>query len=305
MERKNFTIASPADGILLAVTVIKPEIEGEPKGIVQFVHGMVEHRKRYFNVMEWFARRGYVCIIHDHRGHGESARSEKDFGYFGRGGWKALVDDIKAVGDSLRKEYGRIPFFLVGHSMGSMAARSYLKRYPDTIDGLVVCGSPSDNPAKGMGKAVAMLSGIFCGWHHRSELLKKISFKGYNRPFRKEGFAKAWTCSDRAVLEDYHSDPLCDFTFTSNGFLNLFRLMGDCYSPDGWTVTRPNMPVLFLSGSQDPCRKSDEAFLAAVQFLRDRGYGNVSCRLYPGMRHAVLLETDREMVWKDILDFIE
>lgn len=296
------TLVSDVDALPLSVAMTRPE--GTPKGIVQFVHGMIEHKERYFPLMEWLSGKGYVCIISDLRGHGASVRTEADLGFFGKDGWLSLVEDVRTVGDSARKEFGTLPFTLIGHSMGSLIVRSYLKRYDDTIGRLIVSGSPSDNPARNAGKAMALTLQSLRGPRYRSRLLQKLSFAGYNRNFKSDGYDRAWVCSDPDILRAYHNDPLCSFNFTVDGFINLFSLMSDCYSADGWRVTNTNLPIHFISGALDPCRISDEAWMASVDFLSDCGYSDVSGRLYPGMRHEVLNETDRLTVWNDILKLL-
>lgn len=305
---KEFYINSPADGLRLAVAIAEPE--AAPSGIIQFVHGMCEHKERYYELMEWFASKGWLCIIHDHRGHGASVKSPEDLGYMYEGGWAAMVEDIKAVGDWARGEYQGLEFVLFGHSMGSLAVRSYAKRWDDTIDRLFVCGSPSDNPAKGAGSLLAGLIGRVRGWHCRPNLLQSMSFGAYNKPFAGEcdasgrPYHSAWVCSDRKILDAYHSDPLCQYVFTANGFSNLLKLMADCYSPKGWRMARPSLPVCFLSGGDDPCRMSDKAFDKAVKAMEKVGYTSVDAITYPGMRHEILNETEKLTVWGDILRII-
>lgn len=299
MKPEIFTLSSSVDGLLLSTSVTRPE--GTPKGIVQLVHGMIEHKERYFGFMEWLSEHGYACVMCDNRGHGASVRSEKDLGHLKKGDSLAMVEDVKTVGDWARKEFGDLPFTLLGHSMGSLIVRCYLKRYDNTIDRLIVSGSPSDNPAKGAGKVLAHLIGTFMGYRRRSKLLKKISFAGYNTAFEKEGYDRAWVCSDPEILKDYHSDPLCNFNFTVGAFLGLFGLLTDCYSGKGWKLSKPDMPIRFKSGALDPCRKSDEAWQSSVDFISGLGYTDVKGVLYPGMRHEILLEKDKMTVWNDIL----
>ena len=140
------TIRSSYDNLGLAMLISEPS--GTPKGIVQIVHGMCEHKERYIPFMEYLSDAGYICIIHDHRGHGESVISEEDLGYMYKGGWQALVEDIHSVRLEAEKMFPSLPYTLIGHSMGSMAVRSYTKRYDDTIDTLFVCGCPSYNNAR-------------------------------------------------------------------------------------------------------------------------------------------------------------
>lgn len=302
---KEFFLDSQYDDLRLAVALVEPECP--IKGVVQLVHGMCEHKERYYEFMQWLAGEGYACIIHDHRGHGASVKRPEDLGYMYAGGWKALVDDVKTVGDWARNAYPGADFTLFGHSMGSLVVRSYAKRHDDSIDRLFVCGSPSDNPAKGAGKLIADAAGTLLGWHHRPKLMQAMSFGAYNKPFAGEcdaagkPYVSAWVCSNREVLDKYHADPLCQYVFTANGFSNLMGLMKDCYSPAGWKLSNPSLPIHFISGAQDPCRISDKDFDNAVAAMRKVGYADVSAKLYPGMRHEILNETDRLTVWRDIL----
>ncbi len=303
MSIQSFSLDASADGVILAGLMSLPE--GEPKAIVQMVHGMCEHKERYVPLMEYLSENGYLCVIHDLRGHGASIKDPEDLGYLYDGGWNALVEDIRGVNEWIRPRYPECKLMLFGHSMGSMAVRSFAKRYDDLIDALVVCGCPVDNPAKGAGKAIAAFFGKTRGWHYRPELLQKMSFGAYNKPFAGEGWPAAWVCSDPDTLKAYHADPLCQYVFTANGFYNLMGLMQDCYARKGWAVKRPDLPILFISGELDPCRGSDKQFRQAVQLLSHVGYRNVKVKVYPGMRHEIHNETDRAQVWRDLLQFIE
>lgn len=307
MKSRFFTLTACSDGINLSVASFEPEKIDEAKGIFQIVHGMVEHKERYYDFIEWLVDKGYICVIHDHRGHGASINENIELGYMGKGGWKAMVEDVKIVGDWARKTYGPLEFTLFGHSMGSMVVRSYLKRHDDTIDRLFVCGTPSDNPAKVVGKALAWVLGTFGGWHKRPQLLQKISFKNYNKGFESDTlrYEKAWCCSVHDIQVEMKNNPLCNYIFTTNGFYNLYSLMIDCYSPKGWKSSNCDIPVHFISGDQDPCRRSDEDFHKAVEFLRSRGYVNVSERLYPGLRHQLLNEVGKERIMDDILAWMQ
>lgn len=299
---KQLAIKASADNLTLAATMIEPPAGVRPKGIIQLVHGMCEHKERYYGFMRWLSERGFVCIIHDHRGHGASVKSQRDLGYMYSGGWQAMVDDVKMVGDYARAKYPSLPFILLGHSMGSMVVRSYAKRYDDTINGLFVVGCPSDNPAKGAGKMLAKVFSMILGPHYRPHLLQALSFGTYNKPFKAEGWKSAWVCSDPETLKAYHADPLCQFRFTANGFYNLMGLMKDCYSDRGWAMHNPSLPIHFISGGDDPCRIDDAALNRAADFLRRQGYSDVDVKIYPGMRHEVLNETARDEVYKYILD---
>jgi alpha-beta hydrolase superfamily lysophospholipase len=296
---KEMTLPASADDLQLAMLVSVPE--GAPRGVVQLVHGMCEHKERYISFMEWLTEQGFVCVIHDHRGHGASVKSADDLGYFYDGGWQAMIEDIRVVCDWAREQWPGLDYTLFGHSMGSMAVRSFAKRYDDRIDRLFVCGCPSDTSAKSIGKALNSQIGAVRGQRYRPAVMQILSFGTYNRPFAAEGWRNAWICSNKEILEAYHNDPLCKFTFTTNGFAALLGVMKDCYDTKGWKVSKPDLPIYFISGGDDPCRISDKALEKAVESMRKVGYRHADLKIYPGMRHEILNEIGCQQVWDDIL----
>ena len=298
---RKYRIKSPADGLEISILSCSPS--SGAKGIVQLVHGMCEHKERYLPFMEFLASEGYASIIHDHRGHGESVKSSDDLGYFYEGGYAALVEDIGAVNRLVRGDYPGLRLALLGHSMGSMAVRSYVRRYDDTADALIVCGSPSYNPAAGIAKVLAKVYVMLAGKKHRPELIQNLAFGSFNRKFGKVSSPHAWVCSDPEIVDRYDRDPLCNFQFTNDGFMNLFSLMQDAYDTENWALHNPQMPVLFISGADDPCLGPKAGFRKAVHAMQKAGYRNVGSILYPDMRHEILNEPDRMKVWDDILDF--
>ena len=298
---KTLKLKASADELELAVAVAEPK--GPAKGIFQIVHGMAEHKERYYAFMDVLASEGYVAVIHDHRGHGESLKSPDDLGYMYDGGWLAMVEDVKVVPDWAREQYPDLPVTLFGHSMGSMVVRSFAKRYDSSIQNLIVCGCPSDNPAKGAGRALTRVIALLRGWHYRPDLINNMSFGAYNKGFESEGPC-AWLSRNHDNVVTYLKDPLSGYCFTANGFYGLLGVMKDCYSPRNWAMQNPALKVLFISGADDPCRIDDKAFAKAVDFMRKRGYTNVESKLYPGLRHEILQEKEAPEVYSDILNFL-
>ena len=304
MEPQYFTLPASGDGITLSLALTVPETE--PKAVLQLVHGMSEHKGRYLPLMQFLSSRGYACVMSDLRGHGASAATPSDLGYFSKGGWKGTVADIAAVSAWCKERFPGLPLFLFGHSMGSMLVRAYSKEHDEDIAGLVVCGSPSANSAAGLGKILARIVWMFNGWRYRSRFLAQLATGNYGKRFkRKGGSAHAWICSDNAVVEAYDADPLCGFPFTVNGYYNLFALMQDIYDEKGWNVRHPDLPVLFIAGAEDPCIVSLKKFASAVSFFRGRGYSNVTSKVYPSMRHEIHNETGKQAVWDDLANTLD
>lgn len=294
-------IVSEYDGHLLAVLAVVPE---KMRGVMQIVHGMSEHKERYLPFMEYMARRGFACVIHDHRGHGASVKVPEDLGYMYGGGGDSIVSDILQVNREIRRQWPEMPVILFGHSMGSLAVRAFARKYDGFMDMLIVCGSPSKNPALKLGQCIAAFQKKVFGGRHKSRLLETLSFGAYAARFAKEKDGSGWICSDPEVVREYNASPLCGFTFTADGYQALFQLMEQCYAEDGWVMENPGMPVLFVSGKEDPCLGNVRKFAQAVQHMRLRGYRDVRGKLYPGMRHEILNEKDHEKVFHDIYVYI-
>ena len=287
----------PSGGISLAAAVIAPE---KPKAAVVFVHGMAEHKERYFPFMTYLSDKGYACIIADLRGHGATATSREELGYFGKDGRKALVGDTLSVIQWTREQYPGLKVFLFGHSMGSLIVRCFAKEFDSTIDGLVVCGSPSQNSAAGAGIFLTRVIRLFKGDRYRSALLEDMSTGPYGKKFATEGVKNAWLSTNKINVQAYNEDPLCGFRFTVNGYRALMQLLKDTYTEKGWIVARPDLPVHFIAGSDDPCIGTIKQFSQAVTFFRNRGYRQVTSKVYPRMRHEILNEMGREEVWMDV-----
>ncbi|MBQ7303430.1 MAG: alpha/beta fold hydrolase [Alphaproteobacteria bacterium] len=299
---ENVKLLSNYDNLEISVVVKHPK--GVPKAVIQLVHGMSGCKERFRPLMTYLSDNGIVCIASDLRGHGESVKDVRDLGYFYSGGYKALVDDLRLVKKWGKKEFSGLPYYLLGHSMGSLAARVYVKQDDSDLSGLILCGSPSWNSLSIGGK---FLMGTLCklGFERvRPKFFHLLTSGIYNLKFASEG-EQAWTCSDSKMRAKFRKHPRCNFRFTMNGAYNLMKMMGETYSLKGWNVLNPQMPVLFISGDDDPCMISKDKFYDAVSLMNKVGYENVKSLIFPKMRHEVLNEIGKRKVWEEILYFIE
>lgn len=303
MREQYEKLRSYGDGLKLEVLTVVPE--GEIRGIFQIHHGMSEYKERYLPFMRFMAKQGYAAVIHDCRGHGKSIRSREDLGYmYGQGG-KALIEDTHRILQVMKERWPGVPVILLGHSMGSLVVRTFLKQYDREIDLLVVCGSPGKNPLLGMGKLLASAEKMLYSPRHRAKLIEALSFGPYAGKFAGEKSRFSWCCSDPEVVAEYDASPFCGFTFTVDGYEALFSLMEETYSMRGWKCKNPDLPVLFVAGREDPCIGGVRGFEQAVSHMRYVGYRDVSAKLYEGMRHEILNEKKKEQVYKDILRYAE
>lgn len=303
MKEENIIINSKCDDIPISITLFIPETQ--IKGIFQISHGMAEHKERYYNFMKFLTSNGYITIINDHRGHGKSIKSREDLGYFYDNKAEYIVEDLHQITLYIKERYPDKKIVLFGHSMGSMVVRKYLKKYDKDIDKLIVCGSPSKNPFSKIGIIVSKLINMIKGEKYRSKFIQKMAFGNYNKNLKKVVSPNSWICANQNSVEKYNKDELCGFIFTTNGFENLFRLMGDIYTPKGWVLNNKNIPILFIAGSDDPVIINKEKWIQSQEFLRNLGYSNISNKLYDGLRHEILNEGNNENIYNNILDFVK
>ena len=299
--KKDFILRSNFDGLGLSVMTTVPE--GHERAVLQVVHGMKGHKERYLPMMEYLASNGIVCVAADHRGHGGSVVDRRDLGYMYGGGAAALVDDMKTVNAWCHDNYPQLPVFLLGHSMGALVSRAYVKRYDSTISGLMLCGNPSLHPALPILRMMLRFMYFIGQNRYRPWIVPALAEHKFNKKFLSEG-AGSWTCSDIVERSRYASDPLSDFAFTVDADLSLLAVMSEAYSYEGWIVSRPSLPVYFISGSDDPCMASEAHFHKSASHMVQVGYSDVSSAIYEGMRHEVLNEINKKVVWDDILNHI-
>lgn len=296
-------LKSKHDGLALGVTIFVPR--SKPRGILQLVHGMAEHRRRYYDFMEFCARQGLIVAIHDHRGHGDSIQDPNDLGFFYKEGAKGMISDAHQVTEYLKSEYPGLKLTLLGHSMGSLVVRCYMKQYDQAVDGLIVCGSPSKQVGARAGRLLVRAMKLFLGGHYRSKLVSNALNDRLAKRFLSEGSVNAWIASDPAVVAAFDADEKSGFIFTLNGYEALMTLSIDTYNPKGWQVQHPDVPIFYIAGEEDPCIISIKDFQKAVNFMRGRGYYNIKSKLYPNLRHEILNEKGKQKVWDDVLGWIE
>lgn len=292
-------IDSKRDQLPLELAIIEPA--GKPVGIVQFVHGMAEHKERYFDFMNFLSEHGYVCAIHDHRGHGASVKDPSHLGYFYTDDASVIVDDTFQMTEYLKSNYPDLNLTLFSHSMGTLVARSYLKKYDNYLDKIVLCGPPTKNGLVDLALFLARFSSIFSDKYKPNRFLDGLSVGQYNKGLSEKN---AWICSDPAVVSAYNADPLCGFTFTTNGFLNLYQLLKSSFQGGDWNPQNNSLPILFMAGEDDPVIQSKLKFNDLERFLGKVGYTNISSKIYKNKRHELLNETGKETVYDDVLNFL-
>lgn len=300
-------IPSVKQGVNLNVMVCLPE--GRPRAVLQMTHGMVEYIGRYEELALWLAERGIASVGHDHLGHGGSVNSKEDYGYFGRpDGNRLVLDDLYGVTRWAKAlpECSGLPWFLLGHSMGSFYARQYLCEHGDELEGAILMGTGWQPRAAVVGgRVLCHLLAAFKGWHYRSQLVDKMAFGSYNRSFEPARTPNDWLNRDPAEVDRYRAEERCSFRFTLNGYDSMFAGLARLCDKELLARVPKDLPVLFLSGDDDPVGDKGRGVRKAARSLQEAGVRQVEVKLYPGARHELLLELNRQEVFADIGKFIE
>ncbi len=294
---KDFHFTSDFDGLIIHAVIAIPNTQ--INGVVQIIHGMNEHKERYFPFIDYLAQEGFVSVIHDNRGHGQSIAAPEDLGFMYKNGAEGFVSDIAQVTKFIRETYKGLPLFMIGHSMGSLGARCFLKEHDSEIDGLVLLGSPSYSGFSKIVRSIDSAVSKKLGSRFRSEKIYEAAELVLNGRFDMKT-PNSWICSDPVVVAQFNADPLCNFRFTLNGYEETLRLLRGTYSKQGWQLRNPSLPIRFISGKDDPCMLTEKKFFKSVQALEKVGYESISHRLFDGMRHEVLNEKNSSLVYKDI-----
>lgn len=277
--------------------------DSDPRAVVQLAHGMAEHIARYDAFAQFLCGHGLAVAANDHAGHGKSA-DQAHKGYFGESnGWDAVVKDMKALHDIAVKRFPGVPYVLFGHSMGSFLARSYAARYKKDLSMLILSGTAGANPILGIAKILAKNEKKKNGPMQPSKRINDMSFGSYNKRFLPARTPFDWLSTDTAVVDRYIEDPWCGFPFTAEAYYDVFTGLSQITGP-AWAQNVPYVPILLLSGAQDPVGNAGRGVRQVEQWLKDTGH-NVTCKLYPEGRHEMLNERNHDEVYADALAFIE
>lgn len=292
------TLLSKRDQLPLELAIIEPE--GEAIGIIQLIHGMSEHKERYYDFMNFLSQQGYICAIHDHRGHGASVKDTSHLGYFYTNDITYIVDDAYLVTEYLKNRYPTLSISIFSHSMGTLVSRNYLKKYEKHIEKIVLCGPPTENKLVDIALFAGKLTGLFYKEHKPNKILNRLSVGYYNKGYKTKN---EWICSNSQTVSSYNTDPLCGFTFTTSGFINLFQLLKSAFIKEDWIPQNNSLPIFLIAGEDDPVIQGKQKFNELEEFLKEVGYENIKSKLYKDKRHELLNETNKEIVYKDVLDF--
>lgn len=276
-----------------------------PKAIVQLVHGMEEHIGRYDEFANFLTQNGFIVVGHDHLGHGKTAKTEDELGYFTeKNGWFALTEDIHILQNKIQKENPNLPYFIMGHSMGSLLVRTYVTLYDDSLNGIIITGTSGQRAGLLTGKILTKCLMVWKGKKYKSKFIASMVTGSFNRQFKPNKTPADWTTRDEKIIEEHIKDtnPHCRFTVSS--YYELFY--GSSYLNKKKNIEKtPNIPILIFSGDKDPVGQKGKGVKRVYHRLKKTGKDDVTFKLFPEGRHEMLNEINREEVFNFVLSWIE
>lgn len=294
------------DGAAIHVYRWLPDTLDGAKGIVHIAHGLAEHAARYERFARGLTAAGYLVYANDHRGHGKTAKSEADLGFFAeREGFTRCVKDLAEMVAHWKTEHPSLPVVLMGHSMGSFLAQQYMYQFGDTVAGVVLSGSDGKPvPAMRILQLVAFIERLGRGPRGRSPLLDKMAFKDLNKRFEPARTEFDWLSRDGQEVDKYVADPLCGFMSTTQLWLDLARGAFRIAERANQARVPRDLPVYIFSGDADPLHRNLKGLNQLISAYHAVGLQNVSHRFYPQGRHEMLNEINRDEVAVDVIDFL-
>lgn len=276
----------------------------EAKGIIELIHGMAEHRKRYEDFAAFLAENGYITVIYDQRGHGETCGAVENQGYMSDvDNFDAMVQDAHLVNEEIKKMYPDKKFILMGHSMGSFITQRYIELYPESIDAAILSGT---NYTKSLlYKLGAIIAKGEVKKHGRKYISKKLislSFGSYNKAFKPNRTEYDWLSVNEANVDKYIADPYCGADFSASYFMDLiinFNTIAKEYNK-----TPKDLPIYMFSGSKDPVGNNGKGVKKLYNQYQKLHIADVSMKLYENKRHEMLNEDNKEEVYNDVLNWI-
>jgi alpha-beta hydrolase superfamily lysophospholipase len=282
------------------------EAEVKPRGVVLLLHGMCEHIERYDEFARDLARHGYLACGHNQIGHGSSTTPER-LGCLPVDGREALLADVHELRRLVVERVGEnVPLFVFGHSMGSFTTRSYISRHGDGLAGAVICGTGFVPVAKSRaGRTLARLISRLRGEDYKSKLLHSMADGSYSKAVENARTEFDWLSHNEENVERYIADEACGFMFSAGGYATLTDLTAEVCTLECAQRVPHQLPLLFIAGAEDPVGDMGEGVAKAADLARQAGSTDVTCKIYHGMRHEILNERDRRLVFGDVLSWLD
>lgn len=294
------------DNLALQVYAWLPDQDVPLQGILQIAHGMAEHGKRYEEFAAFLTKNGFAVFANDHRGHGKTAESVENLGFFSeKDGWQKVLIDLKLLNQHLKEKHPELPLFILGHSMGSFLTRHYLMDPNLGIQGAILSGT-ANHPGL-LGKIGLLLTKVLLLFNNPkspSSLMDSLSFKAYNKAFKPNRTSFDWLSRDESKVDEYISDPYCGTVFSIQFYNDMLKGLLYISDMDNIKKTNNDIPLLVFSGTDDPVGENSKGVQKFHDKLKAAGIKNLTFKLFEEGRHEMLNETNRKEVYTFILDWL-
>lgn len=296
-----------ADGEGIHVYVWTPDPEVPVKGVIQVAHGMAETALRYERLALFLTDRGYAVYANDHRGHGKTAGSLERVGILAEDrGFFRMIEDMSTLTQMIREKHPEVPVCLLGHSMGSFAAQGYIIDHGADLDGVVLVGSNGKNGwMLTLAKWIVGREVKKNGRDARIQRLNDLFFGSYNKAFQPNRTDFDWLSRDEAEVDAYIDDPYCGAVFTAGFYEDLVAGFDYIEAPEHMARVPKSLPIFIIAGAEDPVGHQGKGLKKLQAAYRGHGLEDVTLKLYPGARHEILNELNRDEVMADIVAWLE
>lgn len=296
---------STTDITQLFYTLFIPE-NTTVKATLIILHGMQEHSGRYRELAIKCTESGLAVLTYDHVGHGKSVNNKHDFGFFRKNNpAEKLINDADIMSDLIEKKYPAVPHFILGHSMGSFITRCLLQQKSNKFSGAIIVGTGGSKFGIGLLKAYFFITN--CIASKRKTYFNILFNKVNNSHFKKDKdfCEQSWLSLSKQNQQNFLKDPLNGLPFTNNAYYALFSVYKQATNRNWANSISKSFPFLFVSGEDDPIGDFSKGVIKTIDQLREDGFINVAFKIFPKMRHEILLEDNREYVITTIIDWID
>jgi alpha-beta hydrolase superfamily lysophospholipase len=279
---------------------------GPPKAVVQIAHGLAEHSERYTRLAKALTGAAYAVYANDHRGHGHTAKTPAELGFFNeRDGWRKCLDDLWMLNRHIASEHPGAPIFLFGHSMGATMAQQFVIEHGESIAGAVLSGANGQPTGlAGIGRCITWVERLRLGRRGHSALVGNLTFGAFNKRFAPARTEFDWLSRDHAEVDKYVADPLCGFPASVQLWVELLAAWAEISRPASYDRIPKDLPVYVIAGKLDPVSAGARQIKPMLGALRAAGLKNVECRIYADARHELLNETNRDEVTRDLIEWL-
>ena len=150
-------------------------------------------------------------------------------------------------------------------------------------------------------KLLARTERVRVGRRRPSPIIQSLTFGGYNKAFAPARTEFDWLSRDTDEVDTYIADTLCGFAVSTQTWLDMLNALGRIANPDNVARVPKDLPLYLFAGDQDPVGDNGKGMRKLHDAYRRAGLLDVRLELYPGGRHEMLNETNRQEVMADLI----